>query len=105
MLHRTAKDHSPKMRDFADEHGLPAQRFFNLLCIAYGAHPELFADIAKKQFLPPARAEGCADEYEQVAHAVQKLMHPHIDRRQVARVKAQKWLRPSRQQSKADAGR
>jgi hypothetical protein len=51
------------MTDFADEHGTPAQRFYNLLCVAYGAEPELFADIVKKGYLPNDRAEGCEDEY------------------------------------------
>jgi Putative metallopeptidase len=27
----------PKKNPFADEHGLPAQRFYNVLCMAYGA--------------------------------------------------------------------
>src|SRR5689334_3015458 len=26
----------PSLKDYANEHGLPAQRYFNLLCIAYG---------------------------------------------------------------------
>ena len=34
---------------FADEHGTPAQRFFNLLCMAYGADPKLFADVVDKR--------------------------------------------------------
>src|SRR5262245_2383583 len=37
---------------FADEHGTPAQRFYNLLCTAYGADPHLFSDVVKKGFLP-----------------------------------------------------
>lgn len=28
---------------FANEHSLPQQRFFNLLCVAYGAEPKTFA--------------------------------------------------------------
>ena len=34
---------------FADEHGTPAQRFFNLLCLAYGADPKLFGDVVEKE--------------------------------------------------------
>jgi hypothetical protein len=33
---------------YADEHGIPAQRFFNVLCIAYGADQKLFADVGEK---------------------------------------------------------
>ena len=43
---------------FADEHGTPVQRFYNLLCMAYGADPKLFADVVTKDFLPKDRAEG-----------------------------------------------
>src|SRR5262249_50195375 len=42
-------------QEFADEHGTPAQRFYNLLCIAYGADPKLFSDVAEKGFLPEIR--------------------------------------------------
>src|SRR4029079_16354413 len=34
-----------KKNPFADEHGLPAQRFYNVLCTAYGADTKLFADL------------------------------------------------------------
>jgi hypothetical protein len=40
------------IEDYADEHGTPAQRFFNVLCIAYGADTKLFGDIVSKGFLP-----------------------------------------------------
>ena len=59
---------STKKNPFADEHGLPAQRFYNVLCMAYGADPKLFADLVEKEYLPKERAEGCDDEYEQVTH-------------------------------------
>src|SRR5688572_32230290 len=50
----------------AGEHGTPAQRFYNLVCIAYGADAQLFADLVQKGYLPKERAEGCAEEYQQV---------------------------------------
>ena len=37
---------------FADIHDAPMQRFYNLLCIAYGAHPELFGNLVAKANLP-----------------------------------------------------
>ena len=46
----------------ADAHGTMTQRFFNILCLAYGADNELFKDIVDKGFLPKGRAEGCSDE-------------------------------------------
>jgi hypothetical protein len=78
---------------FADEHGTPAQRFFNLLCAAYGADPKLFADIVEKGFLPQDRAAGCEREYIQISHAFETLIGPHIDRR-LARKLHKRWLPP-----------
>jgi hypothetical protein len=78
--------------DFADEHGTPTQRFYNLLCIAYGADAELFADMVEKGYLPKARAEGCEDEYQQVAFAFERLLSPHIDQSAAQRVVKQKLL-------------
>ena len=42
---------STKKNPFADEHGLPAQRFYNVLCTAYGADQKLFADFVEKEYL------------------------------------------------------
>jgi putative metallopeptidase DUF4344 len=67
------------LKQFADAHGTPAQRFYNLLCIAYGADPQLFGDMVKKGHLPKERAEGCKDEYEQVAYAFQQLIGQYLD--------------------------
>jgi hypothetical protein len=64
---------------FSNIHGLPAQRFFNLVCMAYGAHTWYYADIVKKGLLPEERAESCKSEYKQVAHAMGTLISPHID--------------------------
>ena len=84
-----------RLKEFADEHGHPAQRFFNLLCIAYGKDPVSFADLVEKGFLPKERAEGCEFEYEQVAYAFQKLIAPHLDPVLRKKVRAKKkWLPP-----------
>jgi hypothetical protein len=78
---------------FADEHGTPSQRFYNLLCIAYGADPVLFADFAKSGALPKDRAEYCEDEYKQAAYAFRTLMGRFIDRK-LARQLHHGWLAP-----------
>ncbi len=49
------------MTAFADEHGTPGQRFYDLLCIAYGADAKLFGDLVSKGYLPKDRADGCED--------------------------------------------
>jgi len=82
-----------KKNPFADEHGLPAQRFYNVLCIAYGADSKLFADLVEKEYLPKERAEGCESEYEQVTRAMTKLIRPFIDQTRAKRVRAKRWLK------------
>ena len=40
---------NPRTRtEFADEHGAPAQRFFNYLCLAYGGEPDAFKDVVER---------------------------------------------------------
>jgi hypothetical protein len=77
---------------FANDHGTPAQRFFNLLCIAYGADAQLFGDVVTKGYLPKDRAESCDDEYQQVAFAYQKLIGPYIDSTLEKKVFGKSWL-------------
>jgi hypothetical protein len=79
-------------KEFADTHGTPAQRFYNLLCIAFGANGELFAEITGKGYLPWDRAIWCEDEYRQVARAFSRLIAPHIDEGLAKEVMAKKWL-------------
>jgi hypothetical protein len=76
MYSGEAKEAPPKLKDFADEHGLPAQRFYNLLCLSYGKDRKAFADLVDRGFLPPERAELCEDEYRQVDFAIRRLLLP-----------------------------
>jgi hypothetical protein len=82
------------LKKFADEHGTPSQRFYNVLCLAYGANKELFADFVTKGFLPSERAEGCEDEYAQVQHAFNRLIMPSVDRK-LAQTLHKRWLAPA----------
>ena len=67
------------MRKFSDVHGTPSQRYYNVLCLAYGADPVLFADFVASGRLPKDRAEGCEFEYQQVANAFERLVVPNLD--------------------------
>jgi hypothetical protein len=77
---------------FANVHGTPAQRFFNVLCIAYGADKTLFADVVENKYLPQDRADGCDGEYEQIAYAFKVLIDPHLDKALASQV-LKKWMR------------
>jgi hypothetical protein len=63
----------------ADAHSTPIQRLYNLLCLAYGSDPERFAGYARSGALPADRAEGCGEEFRQVAKAYARLIQPHVD--------------------------
>src|SRR6516225_3402226 len=78
---------------FADVHGTIAERFYNILCLAYGADEELFKDIVANGYLPKSRAEGCSDEYANVAYAFKTLIGPYIDRKLAAKMH-KNWLPP-----------
>jgi hypothetical protein len=80
------------LKAFSDWHGAPAQRFYNLLCLAYGADPVLFADLGDEKFLPKVRARGCKREYGEVAYAFNQLILPHLDRELAKKVVSQTWL-------------
>lgn len=83
-----------KLERFANEHGTPAQRFYNLLCIAYGADPEFSKGLVTKGYLPASRAENCEDEYTQAEHAYKTLIGPHVDQRMATKVLNKPWLPP-----------
>lgn len=48
---------------FWDEHSLDMQRYYNLICLYYGAEPELREQDAIELGLPADRAARCPDEY------------------------------------------
>jgi len=67
------------LKAFASNHGAPQERYFNLLCIAYGAQPVLFADVVEKGLLPKTRAGSCAYEFKTIRYAVHHEIGPHLD--------------------------
>jgi hypothetical protein len=77
---------------FSDEHSTPAQRAFNVLCLAYGADQKLFSDIVEKDVLPKHRAETCARDFEDATFAMTTLIGPHIDKA-AARQFHETWTR------------
>jgi hypothetical protein len=64
---------------FSSDHGQPEQRFYNLICIAYGYDAKLFTGAVEKKYLPLPRAKVCNLEYGNLRYAVKTLIDPHID--------------------------
>ncbi|SLN66367.1 hypothetical protein TRL7639_03771 [Falsiruegeria litorea R37] len=64
-----------------DVHGPDLQRYFNLVCIFFGANPDERADVADDLGLPADRAEYCPDEYDQADHswgvALEEILTDH----------------------------
>jgi hypothetical protein len=79
MYEQEAKVERVGRRKLADVHLLAEQRYYNWLCLAYGARPTLFADFVRDGMLTAERAETCQDEYRRSAYAVAKLMGPYLD--------------------------
>jgi len=79
MYEQEAKQERVGRRKLADVHLLAEQRYYNWLCLAYGARPTLFADFVRDDVLTVERAETCQDEYRRAAYAVTRLMGPYLD--------------------------
>jgi hypothetical protein len=77
---------------FSGVHGAPLQRFYNLLCIGYGADPNLFADLVSDEYLPERRARGCRVEFGEVNFAFEQTMMQHVDRELARQVLAKNWI-------------
>ena len=79
-----------RLAAFATDHGLPQERFYNLVCLAFGANSQEFADLAS--FLPPTRSPNCSHEYQTLVRAFRQQIRPHIDQEQARMVLDTDWL-------------
>jgi hypothetical protein len=98
----------PWGKNYASTHGLPQQRFYNLICLAYGADPATYVDVtenmatmmeqkgvmptAQQGVLPKQRAENCAYEFESLRHAWETHIRPHVDRELARKVMDTAWF-------------
>jgi hypothetical protein len=88
---------------FSSDHGAPEERYFNLICIAYGYDERLFMGAMDK--IPASRARKCKFEYEDLKYAFHTVFWPHLDHDKVRQVLAMKWIivgNPSATPSKAN---
>ena len=77
---------------FADGHAAPMQRYYNLMCISYGADPELFSGLVEKGYLPKNRAASCRTEYNEVNFAFHTAIAPHLDQKLAKQVLDKTWV-------------
>jgi hypothetical protein len=77
---------------FADIHGAPMQRMYNLMCLAYGADPELFSDVVEKNYLPRSRIPACKREWGEVNYAFEQLIYPYLDKTMLNDVLSKSWV-------------
>jgi hypothetical protein len=77
---------------FASTHGLSEQRFYNLLCTAYGADSEQFAFLVDDEYLPKTRSHNCPREFYLLSRAFRREISPHVDRELAAKVLSTRWL-------------
>lgn len=61
--------------NFADEHSLDEQRFYNIVCWVYGQHPERYNWIVKNGTLPQRRAQRCYGESQKILSSWSMLMN------------------------------
>lgn len=87
MWSQDAKSDKPDRGDLADVHSLSSQRFFNLLCMAYGADAGTFGFVVEKGYLPQARAVGCKHEYDRFVLSVRQVFENDIDKEMLDRVR------------------
>ncbi|MET0549041.1 MAG: DUF4344 domain-containing metallopeptidase [Xanthomonas sp.] len=64
--------------DFADEHSLGQQRFYNLMCMLYGHDPAKYLRLVTSGMLPEDRALRCQTESNRITTAWAQLLLPHI---------------------------
>jgi hypothetical protein len=77
---------------FSSDHGAPQERFYNLLCIAYGEDAKLFADVIADGYLPEHRARNCDFEYGDLKYAIKQFISPHVDHARAKQIFTAEWL-------------
>lgn len=86
------QEKNPALAALADMHSLPAVRYFNRWCMAYGMDPVLFADAIELGLLTPGRASHCKYEYSYNADAFKRLISPYLEPDFVQEVRSRKWF-------------
>jgi hypothetical protein len=89
--HKQKPNVSVPLLTFSSDHGPPEQRFYNMLCLAYGYDAKVFAAVGT-EYLPKSRARNCRYEYVVLRYAYKQLIVPHLDMDLAKTVMDAKWL-------------
>jgi putative metallopeptidase DUF4344 len=81
---------------FSSDHGQPEERFYNMMCIAHGSDPKLYAGLIEKGYLPELRARTCKYEFDVLQFAFGREILPHINQEMGDKVLATDWLATAR---------
>jgi Putative metallopeptidase len=81
---------------FSSDHGQPEERFYNMMCMAYGSDAKLYAGLVQKGYLPVLRARGCKHELDVLQFAFGREILPHINQKMGDKVLATDWLATAR---------
>jgi Putative metallopeptidase len=76
---------------FSSNHGQPEERFYNLLCAAYGADPAEFAFAVENEYLPKTRAQSCGHEFYTLTKAFHLTITPYVDPELARKVLDTRW--------------
>jgi Putative metallopeptidase len=104
-FHTLIKDYrlNPKatlpLAAFSSDHGQPQERFYNMMCIAYGSDATLYAGLIAKGYLPQFRARSCNYEYGVLQFGFNREILPHINTKMGDKVLATDWLATARRPS------
>lgn len=63
---------------YAGEHSLGEQRYFNLMCMLYGADPGRYLRVVTSGRLPEARALRCPEESRRITRSWSRTLVPHF---------------------------
>jgi hypothetical protein len=78
--------------DFADVvRASDVQRFYNQLCVAYGAKPDVFAFLVQNANLPKSRAERCGNMYRKLWISFKQAIMPNIDQQLLKQSLERDW--------------
>lgn len=80
------------LKVFSSVHGTPEQRYYNLVCMAYGYDAKEFVEVVDKHYLPESRAQDCYYEYRDMAYAFHKMIAPHMDMELTKKVLHTRWF-------------